>query len=124
MENDQEFFIPLEKIKPFIKSIDSSFRYNINNNIVGLKENLLRKIVESALGKVQFSDADARRFSFIHFEHIKDREFIGLDNNVIGEISMFQKQKNFQWKIGFEFQPGEMVMQNGSVQFIPKSNIV
>jgi hypothetical protein len=120
--NDSEFFVPMAKVKDFIKDdfLSTSFSQQIASNFIKLKEDLLKKIVRMALGKEDFELTEVKRFSFIRFEHLSQREFIGLDDDVIGEVVMFQKEENFQWKAGFEFQPGEMVMRNGVLDFVPK----
>jgi hypothetical protein len=120
--NDREIFVPLAKLKDFMKEdLSPSFSQQIASNFIRIKEDLLKKIVRMALGKEDFELTEVKRFSFIRFEHLSQREFIGLDDEVIGEIAMFQKEENFQWKMGFEFQPGKMVVINGKLVFAPTS---
>lgn len=100
-----------------------TFVEQIKENLFSLKEELLKKIVSSALGKDNFTTEEVKHFSFVQFEHLNSREFVEFRDNVIGEISMFEKQENFQSKMGFEFQPGRMVMKNGCLQFVPNPEL-
>lgn len=118
--NDNEIFVPWAKMKDFIRDdLSPSFSHQITSNLMSLKDGLLKKVVTMALGKEDFDISSIKRFSFIEFEHISQREFIGLDDEVIGEMTMFQKEENFQWRMGFEFQPGKMQMINGQLEFVP-----
>lgn len=118
-------FVPLAKINEFMANdvYTPSLAKHINDILVRQNEELLSKIVKMALGKETFDLHEVKRFSFIRFEHLSKREFIGLDDEVIGEMAMFQKEENRQWKMGFEFIPGKMEMQNGALQFVPNPQL-
>lgn len=82
-----------------------NFQQEYANQMFKLKDDCLRKVVQQVLGRETFEDSEVKEFEIIIHTEKPGREFIGYKGNLIGEIVMFSREEEHQWKAGFEFIP-------------------
>lgn len=78
---------------------------HINSQMFNLKEQLLDKIIKQCLERDYYFLEEVKRFQLVTHARCPGREFIGFDGGLIGEIVMFQREEDFQIKMGYEFIP-------------------